>query len=154
MRRTLSSLLTIPSKIISLVSWVIALGIALTMFFGISQSANQSEKWIFLGVLIIFTVATWFEIRLKTIDVDAHNLYISNFTKEISLPLSEILNVTQNRWLRGELVTIHLKSPSEFGKKILFLPRSRFFPFGQHPVVRELKALAKKASTVEQTSLV
>jgi len=120
---------------------------------GISQSSDQSEKWVLLGFSLILTASNWLYMRLKTIDVDDHNLYISNFTKEISLPLSEILNVTQNRWLRGELVTIHLKSASEFGKKILFLPRFRFFPFGQHPVVRELKALAKKASTVEQTSL-
>jgi len=92
----------------------------------------------------------WGALRLRVISIDDHNLYILNYTKEISVPLSEIINVTQNRWLKGEMVTIHLQSRSEFGCKIHFLPKVRFFAFGQHPVVRELKALARNAQAVQQ----
>lgn len=92
----------------------------------------------------------WGALRLKVISIDDHNLYILNYTKEISVPLSEIRDVTQNRWLTGEMVTIHLESPSEFGCKIRFFPKSRFFSFGEHPVVRELKALASKAEAYQK----
>jgi hypothetical protein len=153
MRRTLSSLQTIPLKIFSPIVWIFALGLALNRFLGVFQSEDQAGKWIFLGFLVLYSLQTWECMRLKTIDVDDHNLYIGNFTKEISVPLSEILNVTPKRWPRWQVVTIHLKSSSEFGNKIEFIPKARFFAFGQHPVVRELKALAKKASTVEPVEL-
>ena len=153
MRRTLSSLQTIPLKIFSPIVWIFALGLTLIGFFGVSQSKDQAGEWIFLGFLVLFSLQTWACMRLKTIDLDDHNLYIGNFTKEISVPLSEIVNVTPKRWPGWQLVTIHLKSPSEFGNKIEFLPKARFFAFGQHPVVRELKALAKKAATVEHNGL-
>ena len=153
MRRTLSSLQTSTIKIIFPIGWIFGLCVALSRLLGLSQSADPSEKWVLLGLLVIHGVQNWLIMRLKTISVDDHNLYIANFTKEISVPLSEIFNVTQTRWPRWRLVTIHLKSTSEFGNKIAFIPKARFLDFGQHPVVRELKALAKKAATVEQTRL-
>jgi len=100
MRRTLSSLQTIPLKIFSPIVWIFALGLALNRVLGVFQSEEQPGKWIFLGFLVLYSLQTWECMRLKTIDVDDHNLYIGNFTKEISVPLSEILNVTPKGWPR------------------------------------------------------
>jgi len=147
MRRTLSSLQTTPIKIFLPIIWIILSFIASRLLF-FTQSTDASERRIFLFVCAVLTASVWDALRLKVISIDDRNIYILNYTKEISIPLSEILNVTQNRWQRGEHVTIHLQSQSEFGCKIRFLPKVRFFAFGQHPVVRELKALARNAQAV------
>ena len=126
--RTLSSLNSIPLKILIPVIWIILVLIALGRILFFTKSADPDEKWVFLFFSVFFTAQVWEALRLKVIRIDDHNLYILNYTKEISVPLSEILNVTQNRWLKGgNLVTIQLQSPSEFGCKIRFLPKTRFF---------------------------
>src|SRR5215471_16478487 len=125
MRRALSSRQTIFLKILLPILWLFAVSFVLLIsFFGDSQSADPT-KWIFLGFVIIQSAQVWECIRLKTIEVDDHNLYIANYTREISVPLSNILNVKHNRWPRRQLVTIHLKAPSEFGDKIEFIPKAR-----------------------------
>jgi len=63
---------------------------------------------------------------------------------QIAIPLSEIYDVTENVCVNIHPVTIHLRSPSEFGDKIVFMPTTRFFAFfSPHPVVNELKELAR-----------
>lgn len=152
MRRRLSSLETIPIKIIFPVLTIFTLVLALIRFLGIAESPDPDEKWVCLFGLLFFTVASWRYMRLRVIRVDGHNLYISNYTKEIKIPLSEIINVTESGWSRGYWVSIYLKSPSDFGDKIEFIPIPRFLFFEQHPVVRELKSLAAKTSVaVEPT---
>jgi hypothetical protein len=85
----------------------------------------------------------WDALRLKVVNVDEHFLYVSNYLKEIAIPLSNIYDVTENFWLNTHPVTIHLKSPSEFGGRIVFMPKTRFLFFSSHPVVKELKQLAR-----------
>jgi len=81
------------------------------------------------------------------VSVDQDFLYISNFLEEISIPLSEIKDVAPNGGINIHTVTIHLYSPSEFGDKIVFIPRIRLFGFwSSHPVVAELKELARSKS--------
>jgi len=117
----------------------------LLMFLGGSETPEQPPKWIFLffwfaGSAFIY----WSCIRLKEVSVDDHFLYVSNYLKEIIIPLSEIYDVTENVWVNIHPVTIRLKSPSEFGDKIVFMPTVRFFAmFSSHPVVSELKELAR-----------
>lgn len=85
----------------------------------------------------------WDSVRIKTVSVDDQSLYVSNYKTEIAIPLSQISNVTESRWLQGHPVTVHLKSPSAFGDKIRFLPIKEPFLFLEsHPVVGELKTLA------------
>jgi hypothetical protein len=64
--------------------------------------------------------------------------------EEISIPLSEISDVTENVWLNSHPSRYDLKSPSEFGDKIVFMPKVRVFAFfSSHPVVSELTELAR-----------
>jgi hypothetical protein len=85
----------------------------------------------------------WTCIRLKAVRVDENFLYVSNYLKEISIPLAQIYDVTENLWINIHPVTIHLKTPSEFGEKIVFMPTLRYFAwFQSHPIVDELKTLA------------
>ena len=115
------------------------------MFVGVVQGGD-ALKWVFLFIWVAGAAFIgWNSVRLKEVSVDDNFLYVSNYLKETAIPLSEIYDVTENMWLNIHPVTIHLKSPSEFGDKILFMPKSRFFAFFDfhHPVVDELKKLAR-----------
>ena len=116
--------------------------------FLMGESKNAPPKFIFLlGWIIGIAFFYWACIRLKAVSVDDNFLYVSNYLKEITIPLSNIYDVTENRWLNIHPVTIHLKSPSEFGDKIIFMPKVRVFSFfSSHPVVAELKELARMKS--------
>lgn len=150
MKRRLSSLQTVLMKIVFPALWIPMWAVGtLTLFLGGLQGGDTAAlKWVFLcGWVAGSAFIYWGCIRLKDVSVDDNYLYVSNFLKEISIPLSEIYDVTENVWLNTHPVTIHLKRPSEFGDKIIFMPTVRYFSFyGSHPVVAELKELARSKS--------
>jgi hypothetical protein len=118
----------------------------LMMFLGHSaRPEDESMKWVFLFFgFVVAASSYWGGVRLKEVSVDENFLYVSNYVKEISIPLSQIQDVTENRWLNSHPITIHLRSPSEFGDKIVFMPKVRFLAFwSSHPVVSELRTLAR-----------
>jgi hypothetical protein len=72
-------------------------------------------------------------------------LYISNFRKEIPVPLSAVESVTENTWINIRPVTICFRVETAFGRTIKFMPefRSLFLsPWTSHPVVDELRRAA------------
>ena len=149
MKRRLSSLQTVLMKIVFPAIWIPLWGFGiLTMFSGGFDVADAATKWLFLVAWVVgCAFIYWSCIRLKEVSVDDNFLYVSNYLKEISIPLSEIYDVTENMWLNSHPVTIHLQSPSEFGDKITFMPKVRLFSFlSSHPVVDELKELASANS--------
>jgi hypothetical protein len=133
-------------KIIFPAVWIPLFGFgALALFFDGAGDPNAPPKWVFLFMWIVGSAFIyWSCVRLKEVSVDDNFLYVSNYLKEIAIPLSEIDDVTENVWVNIHPVTIHLRSPSEFGDKIVFMPTVRFFAFfSSHPVINELKALAR-----------
>jgi hypothetical protein len=145
MKRTVSSSQTYFLKVIQPILAVpVWAGGAYMMFADSHNDAVWLKlRWLFLAVWT-FGLASilWLGRRLKAVSVDEHNLYISNLSEEISVPLSDVLEVTESFWINSHPVTIHLKSPSAFGSKIIFQPKWAFRLFGPHPVVKELIDLA------------
>ena len=134
-------------KIILPAIWIPLFGFGVFMIFLGGMNGGPSSKWELLLVWVAGSAFTyWSGAPLKEVSVDDNFLYVSNYFKEISIPLSEIYDVTENKWLNIHPVTIHLKSPSEFGGKIVFMPKVRFAFFGSHPVVNQLKKLASSKS--------
>jgi hypothetical protein len=84
----------------------------------------------------------WSAYRLKWVSVDEAFVYVSGLKKEIQIPWSNIDKVESSEWARPKEITLWLKSPSEFGQKIVFVPRQRFFEGVRsgHPIVDELRA--------------
>jgi hypothetical protein len=154
MRRTLSSGRTFLLKFVFPTVWVagFAAGTALLFTAGGFTDRNgfptpPEMKWIFLGVTVAGAlVLYWFCIRLKRVDVDEHWLYVSNFTREIRIPLADIEEVTENRWVSSRPVTVQFRRENEFGSEIIFMPRTRWWKFWRaHPVVGELEAASRQA---------
>lgn len=143
MKRTISSSQTFIAKFIAPILFIIVL---FSLFSDFHKSPNnlRSLPFPFLIIfLLIIAFTFWFSIKMKKVSIDRQNLYISNYIKEISIPISDIYDVTEIVWVNGNPVFIHLKKPTEFGSKILFMPKLRLFAFfSSHPIVNDLKSMA------------
>ena len=155
MRRTISSAQTYLMKVVFPVLWIGGFALGTIVLFaggrGFTDQAGSppdpSLKWTFLlATLVGSAVIYWTCIRLKRVELDDTALYISNYQKDIVVPLRDIAEVTENRWINIHPVTIRFHRETEFGGSIVFMPKVRWFGFfSSHPVVAELRAAAARA---------
>ena len=105
-------------------------------------SPDLGTKWIFLLGTIVGSAFIWWScMRLKRVRMDDRTLYISNYRDEIAVPLVSVAEVTENRWLNIHPVTIEFHHETDFGARIVFMPKNRWFGFwSSHPVVKEIRA--------------
>ncbi len=144
MTTRLSSLQTFPIKFIFPPLWIGLFGFGALVSLFAQRGDLRASLVMFLMWIAGSAFIYWSCIRLKKVSVDNHFLYVSNYLKEISVPLSDIGDVTEIVWLNSHPVTVHLKFATEFGDKIVFMPKVRWFAFfSSHPVVAELKELAR-----------
>jgi hypothetical protein len=147
---TLSSAQTFWMKFVFPTIWISMFGLGtLGLFLGAFRGIDKTEppdgmKWSFLAAWIVGTAFLyWYCARLKRVRVDESEICISNYLKEIRIPFEAIKDVTENRWINIHPVTIHLRSATAFGNSIVFMPKIRFFCWSRHPVVDELRELAR-----------
>jgi hypothetical protein len=149
MLKTLSSGLTVLLKVLFPVVWISGFGFGtLALWLGAMHGKHGAPppdemKWLFTVIWLAGTAfILWICARLKQVRVDANNLYVSNFLREVAIPLNLIADVTENRWINIHPVTIHFRDETQFGRTVTFMPTARFLrPFSPHPVVAELKRL-------------
>jgi len=148
--KTLSSAQTFLMKILFPGMWISLFGLGTfglwsNLLHGKNGSPPDSNmKWIFL---IIWVLGTLFVLKnfgtLKKVRVDSKFIYISNYFREIAIPLNMIADVTENRWMKTHPVTVHLAEDTLFGDQVTFIPKFRLTGlFSSHPVVAELKRMA------------
>jgi hypothetical protein len=159
--RRISSLMTFYFKFLLLPLYL--LGIINFLFvFGPSDPLFDTRNIIFI---VLYSAAflgfyAWLGWPLKRVLLDDINkcLYISNYRKEITIPLSQIADVKDFVFSDPRRVTIYLRKPEirtqmtsplhagEFGNKIVFLVTYRFFGgWSTHPIVDELRQLSLTA---------
>jgi hypothetical protein len=151
MRRTYSSPLTVfwkfifPALLIG--GWSYGTVQWLGEFRNRDGPAHSSgEIWLaIVSSAALVACYVWWAKRLKRVEADDHALYISNYITEIRVPLSELTAVSERRSGKHFTLSIELRNPSAFGKRIVFRPRPRLYWSGIHPVARELHALCEKA---------
>lgn len=85
-------------------------------------------------------------VRLKRVEVDDHNLYVSNWIREILIPLSEIDSV--EALYGGWRVMLVLKTKSRFGRRIFFL--AKWQPFTYSPSGRVIEELRRIVELTKQ----
>jgi hypothetical protein len=148
--KTLSSAQTFFMKVLFPPVWISMFGLGtLALWFGAMHGKNGSQppeamKWLFLLLWLAGTAfILWGCAGLKRVRVDSNFLYVSNYLREISVPLKMISDVEEIRWINIHPVTVHFRSTTDFGRRITFMPRIRMFAlWSSHPVVAELKHLA------------
>jgi hypothetical protein len=145
---TLSSRLTFITKTIFPTCWIVGFG-AITAFFWTGRDFPAETGWLFLAAWTAGALSFWWWcIPLKKVGVCGGDLTISNFRKEIVVPLTFVESVTENRWVNVHPVTIHFRGDTEFGRMISFMPKSRvMFFWSSHPVVGELRRMVAAAPT-------
>jgi hypothetical protein len=119
-------------------------GLFLGSFHGRADSTPPDwVKWQFLAVWVAGSAfILWGCVPLKRARLDDAAIYVSNYFKEVRIPLDAIREVTENRWINIHPVTIYFRYATPFGDRIIFMPTIRFFGWRSHPVVRELRDLS------------
>lgn len=147
--RTLSSAQTFLMKVIFPAVWICGFGAGtLGLWFGAMRGpggtgAPPFMKWQFLAAWVAGSAfILWCCASLKRVRIDREFLYVSNYRREIMVPLSTIEAVTENRWINIHPVTVRFRVPTEFGQQIKFMPTARFWGWSSHPVVAELRSAA------------
>jgi hypothetical protein len=147
----LSSLQTFLFKFIFPSLWIGGFSTSTAAMWGSFLSGNNPNgaaseiKYVFFALTIAGSAYIyWSCIRLKRVRMDCHFLFISNYVKEIKVPLSMVKSVSEFRWDNAHPVTIRFMRPIDFGSSIIFMPKVRFFGFwSSHPVVERIRSAAK-----------
>jgi hypothetical protein len=142
-----SSRLTFFTKAIFPACWIAGFGGGVA-FIWASTGLPPETRWLFLAAWIAGALSFWWWcMPLKRVRVSGGQLYVSNFRKEIVVPLTSIESVTENRWINVHPVTVHFRGDTEFGRKISFMPKTRvMFFWSSHPVVGELRRMVAAAT--------
>jgi len=89
----------------------------------------------------------------KRVTLTDDALFVSNFRREIVVPLRDVAHVKQSLVEAG-LVVIDLAHDSYFGRRIHFLARrAPRWRFSQHPIVDHLRDAVAAAKKAEQPTL-
>ena len=147
----LSSSLTFFNKFVFPTVWIggFALGTFL-MFFapdGVKGDVREG-RWIFFGATIVgATFFYWASMRLKRVSLVDDELVISNYRRTIRVHLRDVERVSSSVLMHPELMWLHLRRPTEFGTRIVFMPKQRFFGgYTRHPLAKRLNALLRRTS--------
>jgi hypothetical protein len=101
----------------------------------------------------LFPVAAWACLGLKRVTLTEGSLLVSNFRREIVVPLRDVAGV--GRTVLGlNAVVIDFARDTAFGRRIKFLPRRRFSRFTwTHPIVDRLRDAVAAARKAERAKL-
>ena len=109
------------------------------------------------GFVIVIPAAPFFVAwiyKLCRVEIEDAGIFAARPTlggkKVVFIPFNQIEGVSQHFLQRGrpETVTIRLKTGTELGKIIRFVPERRFLPFREHPIVKELKEMIESRKNV------
>lgn len=152
MRRTFSSGQTFVMKYVFPVVWIGGFGLGtLGLWLGAfhDRDGGPPPSWMRWQFLIMWiggaAFIIWFARRIKRVQADDQSLYVSDYFSEVLIPLTEIADFTESRWLRPRTVTIHFRSPTAAGERVVFIPKLRLFQFSSRPVIAELQTLCERA---------
>jgi hypothetical protein len=147
----ISSKLTIFFKFIFPGFWICVFGYCFIRAFILGHSI----KWFFLFIWLIGIFFSYrFLIPLKQVRIDGNDLIVTNFSKRISISTKSIEKVDEMVFSIHPVFVI-FKNETEFGKRIIFMPKKIISFGGSHPVVKLLQSLinsgGEEAIEVDET---
>ena len=136
---TVSSSLTFLYKFIFTTVWSAGFGLGTVVIFlkRKPEAMQFAAAWAMGTAFLLLTCA-----RLKRVKFDGASLVISNYRRDITVPVSEIADVRQNRLLNLRPVIITFRKETPFGSVVTFMPRVSFRLFSEHDIVTRLRSLA------------
>jgi len=146
----LSSSWTFYYKVVFPIVWISGFGIGTLLLwlgkFDQPETAPAEMKWLFLfGWLVGSGFILRLALRLKTVTLNGDTLIIKNYSQVDKVPLSSINGISETRLMNPKMIKLNLYPPCVFGEKVVFIPKLKFHnPFGQHPIVKQLKELTNQ----------
>jgi hypothetical protein len=109
--------------------------------FAPSGPDAQNMWWVFLAAYCVMAVwVFWYAYRLKIVRMGEGSLSVRGYLKETQIPFSEVDGLKESAWPNIRHVTLKLRTPSEFGGKIVFIPKKRVeTAAGKRATVEELR---------------
>ncbi len=100
---------------------------------------------IYVSTGIFIAIYLYFFSSLKKVWIDDRYLYVSNFKEEEQIPLTQIDRISEMKIFNPRRITIHLKRPANFGRKIVFLGyHQQWLLFGTHPAITLIEKKLEK----------
>jgi hypothetical protein len=135
MTRTLSWAGTFPSTRLFPAVWISGFGWGVlslfasprtTLWNGVRGGAPPGARWLLLtiwvGASALLVLMGW---GLKRVRLGENELFVSNYLREIAIPLNAIRDVRQRLFPHFGAVTIELRHATPFGQRITFIPKGR-----------------------------
>lgn len=139
-------------KFVLPVIWIGGFGFGTAMLFRAGDRFGDRPpppdvKWVFLAGLTVGSICLYmWGVRLVRVVMTDRELRISNYRREIVVPLSDVEQVRENRWINVHPVTVQFVRRTDLGYRIVFMPKARPFAlFSSHPIVAELRAAIERA---------
>jgi hypothetical protein len=151
MKRQISSRLTgfykfvLPWGLVVLTGFVFFLLFFANSTTPIGSPMPLSAKVFVIAALMLIYFAWRREISpLRKVALDEGAFLISDYSREIRVPASNLATVTEQRWREPRKITLTFQEETEFGKTVIFLAESQQMrlPWKEHPIVEELRTLA------------
>jgi len=101
----------------------------------------KSMLWLFFFFWCVMTpFVFWYALKLKRVVINEEFLRVKSYLKEIEIPLANVESIKTSTWPNMRHVTLRLKSPSEFGDKIIFIPKKKIgTAAGEKSTLEELR---------------
>lgn len=106
---------------------------------------------------LVFLVC-WNAVVIKRVRTDWQNLYVSDYRKEITIPIAAVVEVRENRWFALDPAAIVLDEDTQWGRVIRFAapgnPDENKLRIGDwlatwtsppHPLLEEIRTVARTA---------
>ncbi len=143
--KRISTNLTLLLRLFLPVFWIIFFGAftiaswtsKIRFFDTVSGKQFRIELTVFFVVGFIILYFTL--MKLRRVELDDHNFYVTNYFKTARYPYENIEKVKVNDFFFFKQYSIHLKTPGYFGKKIAFIVNSKYLKdvLRNHPELRE-----------------
>lgn len=143
------------------VLWSVGFGVGTVMLWvapdsipynGVPGGAPPEAKWLLLAAWVAGTAMcaglvamTW---RLKRVRVEDDTLLVSDFRREVRVPLRDVVGVRQPRFPVPGSIAIDLARETPFGREVTFFPQRRGLFGAEGPTMRELRALVSAAGAL------
>lgn len=129
--------------------WIVFFGAFTVATFAYNfEYFGNIPKWPFrIGVLVFFlsgVLMFYFTLmRLKRVEMDELFIYVTDYFKHYRYPYHNVEKFQESNFLFLQIVTLHLKEPGNFGKKVTFISsKNRYESFFEtHPNLRELRSI-------------
>jgi hypothetical protein len=98
-----------------------------------------------LGGTAFLLLLSW---GLKRVRLSASTLLISNYRREVAIPLAEVASVRQRLFPHFGSITVEFRSETPFGRAVTFIPGGRTARwFGEEgEVIQELRSAVARAT--------